>query len=223
MKIKQSETVEIMRSQIKFADYNPRIDDPNIVESIKKNFKNVGFFGGIVWNETTGNLISGHKRVMTLDEINHYPEKDYKIKVEKVALDLKTEMEQNIYMNNESVQGRFDYKKLSVMLKDIDFDKTGLTQVHLDKIRVFNPTLKGFEPEPEPEKKEATPEQIEKLKEIKKEIKSDVQDKHEDTENSYLTIIFENWDEKTSFCENFGIDIDSKFINSEELIEKLNN
>jgi len=58
-KIKQSETVMIKRSEIRFASYNPRKPDPVIVEEIKKNFKKVGYLGGIVFNKTTGNLVGG--------------------------------------------------------------------------------------------------------------------------------------------------------------------
>ena len=53
--------------------------------------------GGIVWNEDTGNLVSGHQKVSIMDEVNRYNlqthENDYKLNVEVVHLDLKTEIE----------------------------------------------------------------------------------------------------------------------------------
>ncbi len=47
-KYKQSETVVIKRSQINFAPYNPRKEDPEVIKKLKKNFKTVGYLGGIV-------------------------------------------------------------------------------------------------------------------------------------------------------------------------------
>jgi hypothetical protein len=71
-KYKQSETVVIKRSQINFAPYNPRKEDPEVIKKLKKNFKTVGYLGGIVWNQLSSYLVSGHKRVQTLDIINNY-------------------------------------------------------------------------------------------------------------------------------------------------------
>ena len=82
-KIKQSESIIIKRSKINFAPYNPRKEDKKVVEELKKNFKRVGFLGGICWNETTGNLVGGHKRLQALDLIYKYDgtnEKDYETK-----------------------------------------------------------------------------------------------------------------------------------------------
>lgn len=53
-------------------------------QEAQKNFKTVGYLGGIVWNQLSSYLVSGHKRVQTLDIINNYdgtPETDYEIKV----------------------------------------------------------------------------------------------------------------------------------------------
>lgn len=220
MKIKQSETVEISRSQIDFAPYNPREDSPEVVEEIKNNFRKVGFLGGIVWNEATGLLISGHKRIQAMDLIFKYPAKDYQVKVEKVNFDEKTEIEQNIFMNNDAVQSRFDYGKLAIILPKIDIKNTGLTEFHIDKIKVFT-TIPNIVEELKPiqDKKRSSPDEIKKLKELKHGIKKDLIDKHNDMNNSHLTIVFNNWDDKVMFCESNNIDIDSKFITIDEFIK----
>ena len=99
-KYKTSETVIVKRSQINFAVYNPKKHTKDQIDQIKKNFKKVGFLGGIIWNSVTGNLIDGHKRVSALDIINKYdgtPETDYEVKVERIELDLQTEKEQNVF------------------------------------------------------------------------------------------------------------------------------
>ena len=220
MKIKQSKTIEVKRSLITMADYNPRKQSEEVIKSIKKNFKKVGFLGGLVWNKTTGNLVSGHKRLETLDIINKYDGvNDYVVKVEEVEMDRKTEIEQNIYMNNKAVQGEFDYKILSDLSVEIDFENTGLTDLDIDKIAVFAPPPPELETSETP-KIPATPEQIEKIKQLKKDIKADHQD-HTSHSVSHLTIVFQNYDSKASFSELFGIDIDKTMIDGDEFMELL--
>ena len=86
---------------------NPKRHSDEKVKLQKKNLQKVGFLGGIVWNEVTGNLVSGHQRISVIDEVNKYnPDtrtNDYLIRVEVVHMDEKTEKEQNIFMNNRSV------------------------------------------------------------------------------------------------------------------------
>ena len=135
LKYKQSETIVINRSQINFAPYNPRKDDPEVVKKLKKNFKVVGYLGGIVWNRLSSFLVSGHKRVQTLDIINGYdgtPNTDYEIKVEAVELDDKTEREQNIFMNSPSAMGEFDMEKMKVLVPEIDYQAAGLSEADMN-------------------------------------------------------------------------------------------
>jgi len=227
MKIKQSETVEVNRTQISFAVYNPRKESPEIIASIKKNFKKVGFLGGLVWNERTGNLVSGHKRLETLDIINKYDgtvKTDYKLKVEKVDLDEKTEKEQNIYMNNIEQQGEYDFQKLADLVPDIDFEAAGLTDFQLEKISVFSPDIE-IEHETEKEKEELTAtekeERKEKVKEAKNTAYENTQTAHLNATQSHISIVFNDYNEKVEFCEMFGIDIETKLISSKDFIEKL--
>lgn len=134
-KYNQSETVVIKRSQIKFAPYNPRKEDPEVIKKLKKNFKTVGYLGGIVWNRRSSYLVSGHKRVQTLDIINNYdgtPETNYEIKVEAVELDDKTEREQNIFMNSPSAMGEFDMEKMKVLVPEIDYQAAGLSEADMN-------------------------------------------------------------------------------------------
>lgn len=96
--------------------------------------------GGIVWNEETGNLVSGHQKVGIMDEVNKYDpkthENDYKLKVEVVHLDLKTEKEQNLFMNNKAVQGEFDDDMLIQMLDGIEYEKAGFDAFDMELLGV---------------------------------------------------------------------------------------
>ena len=134
-KVQQAEVRQVMRSQITLAAYNPRKITPEARKLLKDNLKRVGLLGGIVWNEDTGNLVSGHQRVSVMDEINRYDpetnEHDYPITVSVVHFDEKTEKEQNLFANNRNAQGEFDDDMLRTMLTGIDYSYAGFDDFDL--------------------------------------------------------------------------------------------
>ena len=130
----------VLRSQITLAAYNPRKISDTARKQLKANLKRVGLMGGIVWNEDTGNLVSGHQKVSIMDEVNRYNlqthENDYKLNVEVVHLDLKTEKEQNLFMNNKAVQGEFDDDLLIQMLDGIEFENAGFDSFDMELLGI---------------------------------------------------------------------------------------
>lgn len=126
---KQSETQTIQRSQIRFAPYNPKKHTDEQVKAILKDLKKNGFYGGIVWNKVTGNLIDGHKRVMAHDLYHKYngtPETDYSIKVEVAEFDVKTEKARNIWHTKS--QTPLDDDLMHALVPDLDnYQEAGLT------------------------------------------------------------------------------------------------
>lgn len=126
---KQSETQTINRSQIHFAPYNPKKHTDEQVKAILKDLKKNGFYGGIVWNKVTGNLIDGHKRVMAHDLYHKYngtPETDYPIKVEVAEFDLKTEKARNIWHTKS--QTPLDDDLMRALVPDLNnYQEAGLT------------------------------------------------------------------------------------------------
>ena len=62
-KVRQAEQITVRRSDIHAAPYNPRKITPEAAKLLKDNLKRVGLLGGIVWNRTTGNIVSGHQKV----------------------------------------------------------------------------------------------------------------------------------------------------------------
>ena len=126
---KQSETQTINRSQIHFAPYNPKKHTDEQVKAILKDLKKNGFYGGIVWNKVTGNLIDGHKRVMAHDLYHKYngtPATDYTIKVEVAEFDLKTEKARNIWHTKS--QTPLDDDLMRSLVPDLDnYQDAGLT------------------------------------------------------------------------------------------------
>lgn len=135
MASQNSETVFIKRSQIKLNPYNIKEHSDEQVMSQKKNIKKVGFFGGIVWNEFTGNLVDGHRRIAALDSINKYDgteETDYEIKVEQVVLDEKTEKEQMAYM--ALANSKADYNLVAKFIDEVDYKNIGVTELEYQQI-----------------------------------------------------------------------------------------
>ena len=126
-RLKQSETRNIRRSEINLNPVNPKRHTDEAVKLQKKNLQKVGFLGGIVWNERTGNLIDGHRRVKAMDLHYKYdgtPETDYTLKVEAVSLDEKQEKEQLTYMAVGNTKADIDL--IARYAPDIDLADVGL-------------------------------------------------------------------------------------------------
>lgn len=202
----RSEPVTIHRRQIKNAPYNPR----KIVESARKklleNIEKVGLLGGIVWNDLTGNLVSGHQRIGVLDSLHR--SQDYLLRVEKVSLDDATERQQNLFMNNPSAQGDWDMDKLEGMLKSADFNIEAAGFNLEDVYKVF-----GFSPLVE------QPEHLAKLAEEMRAVK----DRHRLHQNRmakedineigyYRVLVFESTAEADAWCEENGLPSDTQFL-----------
>lgn len=224
-KIKQSETVIIKRSQISFAPYNPRKKDKKVVEALKRNFKKVGFLGGIQWNATTGNLIGGHKRTEALDLVYDYDgtdETDYDIKVEKIELTEKQEKEQNIFLNNKRVQGEMDYEMMAVLVQEIDIEEAGLDNYDINIIESIVPDFNfgdNKKIKEDIEDTRTTQEKKDNIKDLKKNIKNGISNNQQ---VSYFVVTFKNYDDKAEFLEGIGINGDDIYITGEKFVSRLN-
>ena len=228
-----SEIVEIKRSQIHPAVYNPRKISKEGKAALKRSIKNFGVLGGIVINRRTNNtIISGHQKVDILDILNDYPEKDYALRVEVVDYDEKKEKEANCALNSPNVGGEYDYDKLRELIPDIDYKDAGLTEQDLDIIGVdFNfqteeentiadelETL--MEPVQEQHQAEVAQKQAERaekvahMKQVKQEVK-EAATKAAANMDAYLMLSFDNWEAKENFLKRFGYPEGSKFIKGE--------
>lgn len=229
---KKSETVTINRTQINFAPYNPKKHTKDKIEQIRKNFKRVGFLGGIIWNENTGNLIDGHKRVSVLDIIHKYngtKDTDYKIKVEKIFLDEKTEKEQNIFQTEsrteldielmQSLIPEIDYQNAGLNLEDINYfmpnipvyDSAQFTEIENDFKQLESKTLEQIQAEKE-EKKQ-------KVLEVKQSVKNSM--KEEAEQETYVTLTFVDFEDKTYFMELIGEKATSRYVRGEKILEMI--
>lgn len=250
-KVSQSETIVIPRSKITPSPYNPRKITDEARKALKKNIKENGIIGGLVFNSQTGNLVSGHQRVSIADEVNKYNpetgENDYDLKVEKIDVDLKKEKELNIFFNSKSVMGEMDYSKLALMIPDIDVNLAGLDEVDMSFIEIEMPSVEdivipSFEPQAEKREKAeeerqednsvnhpATSvlkmEQDEMTDEEKKAhvkaIKEKVKENSVYEGEPYFTVSFDSFENKAFFLERFQIGAEARYIKGEELADKL--
>jgi len=211
-KYQTSNNVDVKRSSINFANYNPRKITKEAKIALKKNIKRIGLLGGIVVNIRSNNLVSGHQRLSVLDSIEGYDKdnsKDYLLSVEIIDVDEATEKEQNIFMNSSSVQGEFDMIQLSDLLKDIDYSNAGLTDTDMALLGIELDICNSEEigELDSLSKKEA-------IKDLKKSIREKIDNNFEEGD-PLLVLSFSSFDAKAKFMDRFGFDIYEKFIKGE--------
>lgn len=116
------------------APYNPRKIDKRAREKLRAGLKKAGLVNAPVWNEQTGNIVSGHRRLELLDELEGSA--DYLLDVNVVDLAPEREKEVNVLLNNPTAQGDYDVTRLAALLKDETFDKklAGFDRLDLELI-----------------------------------------------------------------------------------------
>lgn len=231
--LKQSETRIIKRSQINLNPINPKRHSDEKVKLQKKNLQKVGFLGGIVWNEKSGNLIDGHRRVKAMDLHYKYDGTsitDYKVKVEVVNLDEKTEKEQLTYMAVGNTKPDIDL--IANYISDIDYTDVGLDIGELNDILAINmdtPSLSdslddllspitSFDEIGTSATNEKTyEEKKEHMKAVKQQVKDNAIEKQQN-EEAYITLSFSSYNAKDDFCDLLGISTDDKFVKGEDVL-----
>jgi len=228
----KSESVEILRSKITPSNYNPRKISNEALDKLKQNVKKIGLLGGLVYNQRTGNIVSGHQRLTVLDQLNKYDgteKTDYLLRVEKIDIDLKQEKEQNIFMNSPTVMGEFDKELLAIMLPDIDTKLAGLDTEDINLIIAEVPNI-DFGDNTEisdsfAELEQKSQEQKEQSKKAIKDLKKDIKDRitTENEGQSYFVVTFDNFDNKAQFMERYGFNQNDKYIKGEIFANVIDN
>lgn len=229
-KITQPESREIQRSDINFANYNPRKITQEARKNLKANLKRVGLLGGIVWNEKSGNLIDGHRRIKAMDLHYKYDgtsSTDYNVKVEVVNLDDKAEKEQLTYMAVGNTKPDIDL--IADYINDIDYSDVGLSEAELndilsisgiDDIRLSD-SLDNLLSSPVKESKRLDRTEEEKkahMKEVKQQVKA-VAKERQLNEEAYIMLSFSSYEAKADFCDLLGISTDDKFAKGEGVLK----
>ena len=217
----KSESVELNRSAIHFADYNPRKLSDESRKTLKRGIKKFGLVGGIVVNKRTGlTVVSGHQRLSVIDVVEQQ------------------EKELNILMNNPNAQGTWDFDALARIVPDIDWKDAGLTDADLNMIGVdyllqteeensiadaLSDMMVPVSKQKEADKAAKQLERAEKvahMKEVKHQVKENAQ-KQAENMDAYVMLSFDTYEAKTAFCERFGYDPDMKFIKGEVFDEQI--
>lgn len=238
-----SKTVELKRSQIKPASYNPRTISPEGRKQLKRSIKKYGVVGGIVVNQFTGyTIVGGHQKVSVLDELNKYNEAtyehDYNLRVELINVDEKTEKSLNVALNNPNIGGQWDFDALARLVPDIDYQDAGLTAADLNIIGcdfllqteeensiadALEDMMAPLTEQKEAEKAAKQMERAEKvahMKDVKQQVKEAAQKQAQDMD-AYLMLSFDRFETKATFCERFGYDPYAKFIKGEIFDEQV--
>lgn len=235
----KSEVVELNRSAIHLASYNPRLITEEGKKALKRIIKKYGLVGGIVVNKRDGIiiLVSGHQRITVMDELQKYDRKthenDYKLRVDMITVDEKTEKELNIAMNNPNAQGQWDRDKLAEMIPDIDYKDVGLSEADLsllgldymfqteEETNLANSLSDLMQPVEEEHQEELAAKQAERaakvahMKEVKQQVREASQ-KTADNMDAYIMLSFDNAENKNTFLQRFGFPSDSKYIKGED-------
>lgn len=234
-----STIVEVKRSEIHPADYNPRKIDEQGKRMLKRSMKQFGVVGGIIVNSQTGNtIVGGHQKVAILDEMYKYPDNDYSLRVEMISVDRKTEKTLNIALNNGNISGSWDYDALARLVPDIDYKDAGLTDADLNMIgcdfllqtEEENSLAGALEEmmQPVTEQKEAEKaarqleraEKVAHMKDVKQQVKEAAQKQAQDMD-AYVMLSFDTFEAKAAFCERFGYDPYMKIIKGEVFSDQI--
>lgn len=226
----QSETRIVKRSQIAKNFRNPKRHAEDRIKLQEKNLKKVGYLGGIVWNETTGNLIDGHRRISAMDLYYGYdgtPETDYEVKVEVVHMNEQEEKQQLAYMAAGDTKADLDL--LANFAEEIDLGEIGLDQSEIDDILsiatggseetvdLFGEMLKPTKAVPEKGSAEYEVNKA-KVKEGKAKTR-EIAQRDALNDAAHITLSFSTYDNFVAFCDMMGIAPDAKFAKGEELLK----
>lgn len=203
---------KIKRSDIKLAEYNPRTIDEQSRKKLRRGLEQVGFLGGVVWNETTGNLVGGHQRVKIFDADNGGT--DYELTVAVFRGDESQEKAANLLLNNYEAQGGFDLdglKKLFKSTPNLNLEAAGYE--HGDLVRLFGDNV--FDA--------ATGQQLEQIADKMRETRErytsdDDRVKDRDSPNFFFVAVFPSDKQRREFLQRIGIP-DSQYVNGETLSE----
>lgn len=211
-KFEAYEIIEVHRSQLKNAPYNPRRISEKARKKLKENLLNRGLMMPPVWNKRTGHIVAGHQRVDILDSL--MGTKDYTLKVAAVDLDEQAEKEQNVFMNNPDAMGDWDLEKLEKLFTE---DKIDFTQAGFDLAEVYQ-TFGDNPLAVQPEKLEELAEQLRKSREVFKKVQERLLES-DNVYDAYLVVVFKDHASRKAFTDALGLP-DNRFVDARDL-EKL--
>lgn len=221
-KYQKFEPKTITRAEINFAYYNPRKISESAQEKLKKKLKKIGLLNSLVWNETTGNLVSGHQRLSIIDQLEKT--QDYSITVDAVKLSEQEEVEANIFFNNTSAMGEWDIEMLQEIkatFSELDFKSDfGFEKVDLQFFNFPEINEEKSAPKVIIDNKTANEIKNNSRQEYKNNINNQAGICAEPFRNDFmLTIVFNSNNQKWDFMRTINQLEQTKFIKYDDFIE----
>lgn len=210
------------RSQIREADYNPRVITDQSKKKLKDKMKAVGLLQPLVVNRKTCTLVSGHQRLASLDALERWkPDsgKDYELDVSVIDVDDATEKELNVFFNNPSAMGEWDLDKLAGLNIDdgIDFSDMGFEQYDIDML--FDGDSRFSQLFIDDEEVQKTGEALQKVKDARKQGKEKM--KEQNAAAFYFTVVFKSNEEKAECLRLCGVPAFEQFVEGSYLMENI--
>lgn len=210
-KFQNFSTETISRSQIKNAEYNPRIMDKEAKKRLKRSIRDSGLVSALTWNRRTGNLVGGHQRLEQLDALEKSG--DYELTVCVVDVDEREEAKLNVQLNNPDMQGDWDLDKLENLTEEFDLGLCDLGFGKQSAEFLFDGDERFTElfntPEADAEK--------DKLREIKAEraaMNESLQKKN--NADFYTVVVFADERERAAFMREIHVPASELYITAEQ-------
>ncbi|MGM0175707.1 ParB N-terminal domain-containing protein [Enterococcus sp. DIV0800] len=211
-KYQRSSTELIHRSELMNAPYNPRQIGKDEKKRLKAMLKKHGLVNTPTWNKRTGNIVGGHQRIAALDLLEGT--KDYALEVSVIDVDEKEEVELNIVLNNQSIQGEYETDLLAELMLDFNIQTEDIGFTSLDIDFMFNGDDRFselFDPPEVDEEKNA----LQDIKDAREEGKERLADRNN---IDFLTVlVFRDEDERKEFHKTIGVPAYEDYISLEQL------
>ncbi len=218
MAIAKTQSFEVMnvhRSEIKNAPYNPRTISKGAERRLKKGMKKFGLATTLTWNKRTGNLVSGHQRLKQMDLLEGTV--DYELTVSAVDIPLKDEMALNVQMNNQSMMGEFDIDSLIDMVDEgAEMTDFGFSDSDIDVLFGDSELVTKFIDSSEVEETKDT---LRDIKENRAEYAEQMKKEHD--ASYYFVVVCDSSDEREELFKKMGVPFSEEFVNT-EMLARLN-
>lgn len=206
------------------APWNPRTISKEAKERLKNLIEKYGLVNSIVWNEKTGHIIGGHQRISIIDSVEK--NKDYLIDVCSLNVEEKDEVAINVMLNNQDAMGEFDFGALQDLQELFNFDPINDFAFSKEMAEINFPDCDfKTEKEESSEKKVLSPEDIQLIKERKKEGRKKVKENEEEF-GTYRTeakgnviLVFDGEKQKRKWLNLMGIDENVRVIMAKDVLD----
>lgn len=211
-KYQKFDTEVISRSEIKNAEYNPRIMDKNAKARLKKVIREHGLVSAITWNKRTGNLVGGHQRLEQLDSLEKSA--DYELTVCVVDVDEAEEAKLNVLLNNPSIQGEWDLERLAQISEDFEIPLKDMGFTDYDIDFMFDGDDR-FSELCNTEEAEEVKGKLDEIKNVRKDSMEKLKDRN--NANFYAIIVFENEKDRADFFKSISVPVYEEYITAEQV------